>query len=84
VSSAVIVIPIYVLVLAGIWNRRRDPRALVLLAGPIIYFCAVHLVFVSSIRYRIPGEMAAAALGGIGLRSMLGRVRATTEDQRSR
>ena len=37
--------------------------ALVLLAGPIIYFCAVHLVFVSSIRYRIPGEMAAAGSG---------------------
>jgi 4-amino-4-deoxy-L-arabinose transferase-like glycosyltransferase len=84
VSSAVIVIPIYLVFIAGIWDRRRDARALVLLAGPIIYFCAVHLVFVSSIRYRIPGEMAAAALGGIGFRSMLGRVRTTTEDQRSR
>ena len=43
-----------------------------LLAGPLVYFCAVHLVFVSSIRYRIPGEMIASALAGIGLRSILG------------
>ena len=72
VASTVIVIPVYALLLAGIWNRRRDARALVLLAGPLVYFCAVHLVFVSSIRYRIPGEMIASALAGIGLRSILG------------
>ena len=48
-------IPVYCLIIAGVWNRRRDVRALVLLAGPLVYFCAVHLVFVSSIRYRIPG-----------------------------
>ena len=76
VASTVIVIPVYVLLLAGVWNRRRDPRALVLAAGPLIYFCAVHLVFVSSIRYRIPGEMIAAPLAGIGLRSILRRVQA--------
>ena len=61
VTSAVIVIPIYFLIIAGVWDRHRDARALVLLAGPMLYFCAIHLVFVSSIRYRIPGEMAATA-----------------------
>ncbi len=79
VASTVIVIPVYVLLLAGVWNRRRDPRALVLVAGPLIYFCAVHLVFVSSIRYRIPGEMIAAPLAGVGFRSLVWRERASAD-----
>jgi len=78
VASAVVVVPIYLLVIAGAWDRRRDPRALVLLAGPVLYFCAVHLVFVSSVRYRISGELPAMALAAIGLRSIAARVRAET------
>jgi 4-amino-4-deoxy-L-arabinose transferase-like glycosyltransferase len=74
VASAVIVIPVYCLIVAGVWDRRRDVRALVLLAGPLVYFSVVHLVFVSSIRYRIPGEMVATSLAGIGLASIVGRV----------
>ena len=73
-----IVIPIYFLIIAGVWDRHRDARALVLLAGPMLYFCAIHLVFVSSIRYRIPGEMAATALAGIGFASIVRRVRFIT------
>jgi 4-amino-4-deoxy-L-arabinose transferase-like glycosyltransferase len=70
VLSATIVIPVYCLIIAGLWQRRRDARALVLLAGPLVYFCAMHLVFVSSIRYRIPGEMVAATLAGMGFARM--------------
>ncbi len=75
VLSAAIVIPVYCLIIAGLWGRRRDLRAVVLLAGPLIYFCAVHLVFVSSIRYRIPGEMVAATLAGFGFRLIVGSIR---------
>ena len=75
VASAVVVIPLYLLMIAGAWDRRRDLRVLVLLAGPVLYFCVVHSVFVSSIRYRIPGEIAAMPLAAIGLRSIVGRVR---------
>jgi 4-amino-4-deoxy-L-arabinose transferase-like glycosyltransferase len=75
VASAVVVIPLYLMMIAGAWDRRRDLRALVLLAGPVLYFCVVHSVFVSSIRYRIPGEIAAMPLAAIGLRSIVGRVR---------
>jgi hypothetical protein len=82
--SAAIVIPVYFLIMAGLWNQRRDVRALVLLAGPLVYFCAVHLVFVSSIRYRIPGEMVATTLAGIGFGSIVCRVPAKTDHQRSR
>ena len=57
----------------GLWDRRRDPRAWVLLAGPLLYFCALHMVFASSMRYRIPGEMPALGLAAIGWWSSLGR-----------
>jgi hypothetical protein len=36
----------------GVWRLRRRWEVIALLAGPVIYFCAIHLVFVSSIRYR--------------------------------
>jgi 4-amino-4-deoxy-L-arabinose transferase-like glycosyltransferase len=74
-ASALVLIPLYLLMVAGIWDRRRDLCALVVLAGPVLYFCAVHSVFVSSIRYRIPAEIAAMPLAAIGLQAVLGRVR---------
>ena len=72
-------IPTYCLIIAGVWNRRRNLRALVILLGPLIYFCVVHLVFVSSIRYRIPAEMVATSLAGIGFRSRFECVAGKTE-----
>lgn len=51
----------------GLWRHRRLGGTRTLLVLPILYFCMVHLVFVSSIRYRLPGMypiliLAAAAL----------------------
>jgi 4-amino-4-deoxy-L-arabinose transferase-like glycosyltransferase len=66
VAGAVVEVPILGLMALGLWDRRRDPRAWVLLAGPILYFCALHAVFASSMRYRIPGEMPALGLAAIG------------------
>ena len=37
-----------------------------LLAGPLFYFCALHLVFASSMRYRIPAEVPAMGLAAVG------------------
>jgi 4-amino-4-deoxy-L-arabinose transferase-like glycosyltransferase len=66
VGSAVVEGPILVLMALGLWDRRRDPRAWVLLAGPLLYFAAVHAVFASSMRYRIPGEIPALGLAAVG------------------
>ena len=66
-------LPIFALILLGAWDRRRDPRALVLLAGPLLYFAALHMVFVGSIRYRIPAEVPAMGLAAIGAVQWAGR-----------
>jgi 4-amino-4-deoxy-L-arabinose transferase-like glycosyltransferase len=66
VVGAVVELPVLGLMALGLWRRRRDPRAWVLLAGPVLYFCALHAVFASSMRYRIPGEMPALGLTAIG------------------
>src|SRR5262249_45079347 len=65
-AGAGVAVPIAGLLAAGPWDRRRDPRAWVLLAGPVLYFSALHAVFASSMRYRIPGEMPALGLAAIG------------------
>jgi 4-amino-4-deoxy-L-arabinose transferase-like glycosyltransferase len=82
VVSTVVVVPFYLLFLAGVWHRRCDLRALVLLAGPLLYFCAVHLVFVSSVRYRVAGELPAMALAAMGLKPIVDRVHLMTSRNR--
>ena len=86
-ASALVTIPVLALIAIGAWDRRRDFRALVLLAGPLVYFCVLHLIFVSSIRYRIPGEVPAFGLAAVGLARVLGwgrsRRRARSDDGES-
>ena len=65
-------IGLYVLIGIGAWDRRRDPRSLVLLLGPLLYFSALHMVFVGSVRYRIPAIVPAFGLAGIGLARWVG------------
>ena len=67
VVSTLVVVPLLALAGLGLWGRWRDPRAWVLLAGPLFYFCVVHLLFASSMRYRIPGELPAMGLAAIGV-----------------
>ena len=74
-GSAVVTTPVFGLIALGVWDRRRDVRALALLAGPLVYFCGLHLLFVSSIRYRIPGLVPALGLAGFGLVRLEGWVR---------
>jgi len=75
VISAVVELPIFALLALGAWDRRRDPRALVLLTGPVLYFCALHVVFASSMRYRIPAEIPALGLAAIGWRTLVASAR---------
>ncbi len=63
---ALIVIPQYLLILIGSWDLRRDRRALVLFGLPLAYTFALHLIFVSSMRYRIPVIVPAFGLAAVG------------------
>jgi hypothetical protein len=60
----------------GVWDRRRDVRALVILAGPLIYFALLHMIFASSMRYRIPAAVPGMGLAAVGLDWMLRRLQA--------
>jgi hypothetical protein len=75
VAATVVELPILGLIAVGAWARRRDLRAWVLLAGPLLYFCALHLVFASSMRYRIPGEIPALVLAAVGWVELATRVK---------
>lgn len=63
---AVFFLPAVVLAARGWWIHRRDAWAWLLTLGPAIYFCAVHLVFVASLRYRLPAEYPMYVLSAAG------------------
>lgn len=58
-------------------RRRRGAEiwSVAILAGPILYFSAIHLVFVSSLRYRLPAEYPLLVLSAIGLQDAWRRLR---------
>ncbi len=66
VASALVTIPQFALLAIGLWDRRRDARALILLGLPLVYTFLLHLVFVSSIRYRVPVFVPALGFVAIG------------------
>lgn len=64
---AVSFIPMVLFGLVGAWKLRSDLWTLALTAGPILYFTALHMVFVSSLRYRLPAEYPLLVLSAAGL-----------------
>ena len=66
-ASAAWNVPLLAAMAVGAWDRRRDVRALVVLAGPLVYFAVLHMVFASSMRYRIPAAVPGMGLAAIGL-----------------
>jgi 4-amino-4-deoxy-L-arabinose transferase-like glycosyltransferase len=60
-------LPMYALALGGLVIHRPQWRLWLLAAGPILFFAAVHMLFVGSIRYRLPGEYSLWILAAAGL-----------------
>ena len=60
-------IPLYCLSVLGAFSVRRQFWSIVICAAPIFYFAAIHAIFVSSLRYRLPGEAALLVLAAIGI-----------------
>lgn len=66
-------LPLLILGVYGLWVSRRALTLIVLTAGPILLFAALHLLFVGSLRYRLPAEYPFAVLAAIGLKSLFAR-----------
>ena len=69
--SCVVVLPVFGLTGAGLWRSRRDTNALVLLGLPLLYTFTLHLIFVSSMRYRIPVFVPAFGFTALALSNFL-------------
>ena len=62
------------LIVMGTIDLRKQPAILLLLAGPFLQFLLVHMVFVGSIRYRLPVEFPLSIIAAKGLAAVLNRV----------
>ncbi|HLQ46788.1 MAG TPA: hypothetical protein VK137_18735, partial [Planctomycetaceae bacterium] len=65
---AVFFVPVLGLALRGWWLSRARPWTWLLTFGPILYFAAIHAVFVGSLRYRLPAEYPLCVLAAAGCR----------------
>jgi 4-amino-4-deoxy-L-arabinose transferase-like glycosyltransferase len=79
VAVAIWFIPLVIFSGYGAYLLRRNWPALLLCAGPILYFSALHTVFVSSLRYRLPAEYPLAVIAAAGVLACLSRRRVSAE-----
>lgn len=68
---AAFVVPMFVLAARGWWIVRSDVWSWGLTVGPLLYFAMIHMVFVSSLRYRLPAEYPLLVLTAVGWRSLV-------------
>jgi 4-amino-4-deoxy-L-arabinose transferase-like glycosyltransferase len=59
-------VPVLAFAIVGFWKNRHNTWAWLLTAGPVLYFSALHSVFVGSLRYRLPAEYPLCALSAAG------------------
>jgi 4-amino-4-deoxy-L-arabinose transferase-like glycosyltransferase len=87
-AVGVLFVPALLLAIWGSWQilagavdsltPRRGIWSVAILAGPILYFAALHMVFVSSLRYRLPAEYPLLILSARGLWDLCDRRRAAS------
>ena len=75
--------PVMLLAVVGLWGMRRSPWVIALTVGPIVYFAAIHAVFVSSLRYRLPAEYPLLVLAAMGLLQLAPGLRRRLSARRS-
>lgn len=76
-------VPVWILAMIGTVKLRRRPGIIVLAILPVVTFCLLHAVFVSSVRYRVPGMPFMSILAGVGWTVVAGMVRRGWEQTRT-
>lgn len=69
-AVSVIFIPVMFFAVYGAWVSRDQYLLLLITLGPIVYFSMIHLIFVSSLRYRLPAEYSLYILSAVGVYQM--------------
>jgi 4-amino-4-deoxy-L-arabinose transferase-like glycosyltransferase len=64
-------LPLLVFSGIGLWFCRRDLGLVAVAVGPVLLFAALHLLFVGSLRYRLPAEYPLAVIGAVGLGKLM-------------
>ncbi|MBK8268583.1 MAG: glycosyltransferase family 39 protein [Planctomycetes bacterium] len=71
------VAPIFALAAVGVWMTRNRPAILALLLAPALYFTLIHMVFVGSVRYRLPAMPFLFVLAAVAIDALIDRRRGT-------
>jgi 4-amino-4-deoxy-L-arabinose transferase-like glycosyltransferase len=75
------VLPLFCFAARGIWISRGNSLLLMLTVGPIVLFAGFHLLFVGSLRYRLPAEFPLAVVAAVGCKPIFNRQRPHPEPQ---
>jgi 4-amino-4-deoxy-L-arabinose transferase-like glycosyltransferase len=67
VGSTIWFLLFFLLATIGLLQKRNSLLFLLVTLGPILYFAAIHAIFIGSIRYRVPAEYPLCILSAVGL-----------------
>jgi 4-amino-4-deoxy-L-arabinose transferase-like glycosyltransferase len=65
-------VPVMTLALLGIFVRRKAGRKILYILSPVLYYTALHMVFVGSVRYRTPVMPMVFILAAVGVGPLWG------------
>jgi hypothetical protein len=77
IAESLVYVIILLLAVIGLWTSRGKRAGIAIYVYPTLYFAALHLVFVGSVRYRQPAVLALCVVAGIGSAWMLRQIRVT-------